>query len=172
MYLELEYYGQNDGTTVPDLTLTGDPGVDNPALTAAGYTSGAICSIKAGGATTSGLIIHPCDGKGTEAPYGFLLLGAGQFSSAITPSGSGKTPIVRAFPKFKVPAAQCQDATWSNYATGAALYCGISANGANTATAGLFAHANASGTAGANIVGYCTHTPTTAEPWLGVASVL
>jgi hypothetical protein len=166
---------------VPNLTLTGDPGVDNAALTAGGYASGAIVSIasasgSAGAAqgANGNLIVNPLDGaKGVtagatapEMPYGFLILGAGQFSSSITPSGSGKTPVVRAFPKFKAPVAQCSDAS-ASYVVGSYLYCGSSANkGKFTVTAG------SAGTAGAIPVGICTHTPTAAEPWLGVASLI
>lgn len=170
MNLELEYYGQNDGTTVPDLTLTGDPGVDNAALTAAGYNSGAIVSIKYDSASTHGLVVHPLDGAnsntgttGMEFPYGFLILGAGQFSSSITPSGSGKTPVVRAYPKFKVPTAQ----TTGSFKVGKYLYAASGADkGKFTATAG------SAGTAGAIPVGICTHVPTSAEPWLGVAAII
>lgn len=154
--------------------MTGDPGVDNAALTAAGYTSGAIMSVKLNGAGTNGnLIVHPLDGTLTttalEIPYGFLLLGAGQFSSSITPSGSGKTPVVRAFPKFKCPAAQCSNATWSAYKVGSYLY---PANGSGASAGKIAETIGTASTSGAIPVGICTHTPTTSEPWLGVASLL
>ena len=164
MYLELEYYGQNDGTTIPDLTLTGDPGVDNAALTAAGYNSGALVSIKAGTTNNAaGVVVHPYDGtSSTEVPYGFLLLGAGQFSSSITPSGSGKTPVVRAFPKFKLPSSQVDAAGTAGL--GKYIY------GSRTAVGQV------SFQIGTNLgiapVGIATHLVTTAEPWLGVASLL
>jgi hypothetical protein len=176
MYLELEYYGQNDGTCVPNLTLTGDPGTDNAALTAAGYNSGAIVSILYNGTTTPGvlnLIVHPLDGANSltgaapEVPYGFLLLGAGQFSSSITPSGSGKTPVVRAFPKFKVPAAQVTGSTPLN---GQRLY---TANVGGGVGPGMFtATPGSASTAGSIVVGICTHPISATEPWLGVASFL
>lgn len=144
--------------------------MDNAALTAAGYTTGAIVSIKYDSSSTLGLIVHPLDGAnsntgttGMEFPYGFLILGAGQFSSSITPSGSGKTPVVRAYPKFKVPTAQ----TTGTFKTGQYLYAAASGNkGKFTATAG------SAGTAGATPVGICTHVPTSAEPWLGVAAII
>ena len=134
--------------------------------------SGAIVSVKYGSATTTGLVVHPLDGAnsntgttGMEFPYGFLILGAGQFSSSITPSGSGKTPVVRAFPKFKVPQAQCKSAI--TFYIGQQLFC------ATGVDKGKFTNvANTAGTAGAIAVGICTHVPTAAEPWLGVASVL
>lgn len=169
MYLELEYYGQNDGTTAPNITLTGDPGVDNAALTAAGYTTGAIVSIVNNAATTGGnLLIHPLDGStgaNLEVPYGFLLLGAGQFSSSITPSGSGKMPVVRAYPKFKVPTAQTK--TGDTFVVGQYVYCATGTN------AGKFTVTAAGANLAGNIpVGVCTHKPTAAEPWLGVAALV
>ena len=164
MYLELEYYGQNDGTTIPDLTLTGDPGVDNAALTAAGYNSGALVSVKAGTTNNAnGVVVNPFIGNSTtEVPYGFLLLGAGQFSSSITPSGSGKTPVVRAFPKFKLPSSQVDAAGTAGL--GKYIY-------GSAVTAGKVSFAPGTNN-GLTPVGIATHLPTAAEPWLGVASLL
>ena len=76
LFLELTYYGQNDGTTVPEIVMTGDPGVDNAALTANGYLSGRIMSIVSGNTSApntpvataaTGLVIHPCDGASDAA---------------------------------------------------------------------------------------------------------
>ena len=144
-------------------------------MTAAGYNSGAIVSILYNGTTTPGvlnLIIHPLDGAnsltgaGPEVPYGFLLLGAGQFSSSITPSGSGKTPVVRAFPKFKVPSAQVTGTPL----VGQRLY---TANVGGSIGPGMFtATAGTANTAGSIVVGICTHAISATEPWLGVASFL
>ena len=172
MYLELLYYGQNDGTTIPQLAMTGDPGVDNAALTSAGYLSGRIMSIVNNSDTSKGLMIHPCDGATVstlEVPYGTLLLGAGQFSSSITPSGSGKTPVVRAFAKFNVPTGAF--VAGDVFVVGQYLHCAAST------TPGAFAGQytitpGAPGTAGAIPVGICTHKNTTQEPWVGVASLL
>ena len=159
--------------------MTGDPGVDNAALTAAGYNSGAIVSIVYGGASTPGvlnLIVHPLDGANSqtgaspEVPYGFLLLGAGQFSSSITPSGSGKTPVVRAFPKFKVPSSQVAGAT---PVCGQLLYCAAVSAGPPVVGPGMFtATKGLANTAGVIPVGICTHAFSATEPWLGVASFL
>jgi hypothetical protein len=164
------YYGQNDGTTVPDLVMTGDPGVDNAALTANGYLSGSIMSIKNGSTSTTqtGLVVHPLDGASTtEVPYGTLLLGAGQFSSSITPSGSGRTPVVRAFAKFNVPAGAF--VSTDTFVVGQYLY---TAAGANKGQYTVL-KTGATGAAGLIPVGICTHIPTQSqEPWLGVASLL
>jgi hypothetical protein len=131
-----------------------------------------------GGASTPGvlnLIVHPLDGANSqtgaspEQPYGFLLLGAGQFSSSITPSGSGKTPVVRAFPKFKVPSAQVTGAT---PVCGQLLYC-ANVNGVGGVGPGMFtATKGSANTAGVTPVGICTHAISATEPWLGVASFL
>jgi hypothetical protein len=144
-------------------------------LTAAGYNSGAIVSILYNGTTPPGvlnLIVHPLDGANSltgaapEVPYGFLLLGAGQFSSSITPSGSGKTPVVRAFPKFKVPSAQVTGTPL----VGQRLY---TANVGGSIGPGMFtATAGTANTAGSIVVGICTHAISATEPWLGVASFL
>ena len=180
MYLELEYYGQNDGTCVPNCVLTGDPGVDNATLDAGGFKSGAIVSIVpsaagyAAGVTGSAtnLVVGPLDGGltagstgGVQYPYGFLILGAGQFSSSITPAGSGKTPVVRAYPKFKVPTSQCK--LNDTFLNGKYVYAATGADkGKFTVTAGA---ANSSGIIP---VGICTHVPSTSEPWLGVAAII
>ena len=191
IFLELCYYGQNDGTTVPEIVMTGDPGVDNAALTANGYLSGRIMSILSGftappytpiATSASGLVIHPCDGASSavntpgvvsEVPYGTLLLGAGQFSSSITPSGSGRTPVVRAFAKFNVPSGAFVAS--DVFALGQYLYCASGTFPQSVgAQSGQYTNApSGPGTAGAIPVGICTHVPTQAnEPWLGVASLL
>lgn len=145
--------------------------MDNAALTAAGYLSGAIMSVKYDSASTLGLVVNPLDGANSltgsapEVPYGFLLLGAGQFSSSITPAGSGKTPVVRALPKFKVPSAMCKSG--DTFKVGARLYTATGNDkGKYTVTAG------AANTAGSIAVGICTHVPTGTEPWLGVAALI
>lgn len=129
-------------------------------------------AVKPGSSTANGLIIVPMDGgttAGTTAggggfqhPYGTLLLGAGQFSSSISPSGSGKLPVVRAFPKFKAPKEAV--VTGDTFVVGGYLYAGTGANvGKWTITAP---------TATAAVVGICTHAYSTAEPWVGVASLV
>jgi hypothetical protein len=174
MYLELEYYGQNDGTCVPNpfkVALTGDPGIDNAALETAGYKSGAIVSIAVGVTGVNATVVQPCDGATAVSlqgrPYGFLLLGGGQFSSSITPAGSGKTPVVRAFPKFKVPSAMCYG-TAANFGVGLLVYA------AGGADAGKYTYTpdGTATNAGYIPVGIVTHTPSTTEPWLGVAALI
>lgn len=174
MNLELEYYGQNDTTCVPDLTLTGDPGTDNAALTAAGYVTGAIMAVKYNSATTGGLIVVPANGAATaislQIPYGVLLLGAGQFSSSITPSGSGKVPVVRAFAKFKVPTTATKTA--DTFVVGKYLYADGGSVAATSGAGKWTITQGTAGTTGAIPVGICTHAPSASEPWLGVAALV
>jgi hypothetical protein len=46
MSLKLIYFGQNDGSTVPDVVLTGDPGTDQETLKDAGFLGGRIMALK------------------------------------------------------------------------------------------------------------------------------
>ncbi len=169
MSLKLTYYGQNDGSTVPDVALTGDPGTDQALLTAAGYLGGRIMALSGSPAhaTNTETVIVPCDSY-TMLPYATLLNGPGEFSGAIGPSGSRKAPVVRALWQGIVD-SEAFDANHDSYYTvGAYLYCGTGAlagyyvSGADDTTLGY----------GANPVGICTHKPSVTEPWLGVASLL
>jgi len=155
--LEFEYYGQNDGTTTPDVPLTGDPAVDQPVLTSAGYLSGRIMALAFSATAGRGTVIVPCDGA-TKVPYGTLINGPGNYAESIGPSGSKKAPIVRAMPKFKVPAQSFVASPTTPYAVGEPLFCGTGANVGHWT-----ADSNGQQT------GICTHVPSAAEPWLGVA---
>jgi hypothetical protein len=96
MSLKLTYYGQNDGSTVPECTLTGDPGTDQAALTSAGFLGGKIMSLTTAVlAQNTSVSITPCD-SASMVPYATLLNGPGEFAGAIGPSGSRKAPVVRA----------------------------------------------------------------------------
>lgn len=159
MALELVYFGQNVGNTVPDVTLTGDPAKDQPALAAAGYLGGRIMALKASATAGRGTVIVPCDGA-TQLPYGTLLNGPGEYATSIGPSGSKKAPVVRAFPVFKVDAEAFVAAPTTAYAEGHALYAGTGAD------AGKWTADKATGAVQAGI---CDHVPTVAEPWLGVS---
>jgi hypothetical protein len=168
--LKLVYYGQNDGLFGPDVNLTGDPGTDNTTLLNAGFLGGKIMALKTSTVTARGTVLVPCDAA-TLSPYGFLLNGPGEFSSAITPSGSGKMSVVRAFAGFLVDAQAYVAAPTKPYAVGQPVYCGTGANAglltADAPTAGQI-------TAGAYAepVGTITVIPTASFPWLGVSSKL
>jgi len=170
MALKLTYYGQNDTQWSPDVVLTGDPGTDQQTLTAAGYLGGKIVALAAPAvATQYEAVIVPANGDTAGViPFGSLINGPGEFAGAIGPSGSKKAPVVRALWQGNVNSeAYDAGATWSTTTSiGAYLY-----NGGATAGIGFYTNAARKG-ANSVIVGICTHVPTTAEPWLGVASLL
>jgi hypothetical protein len=169
MSLKLTYYGQNDGSTVPDVSLVGDPGVDQATLTAAGFLGGIIVTLVSPSNATNTLVaIVPANGDtAAHVPFGTLLNGPGEFAGAIGPSGSQKAPVVRALWQGIVD-SQAYDtgATWVTGSMGQYLFLG----GA-TAGIGKYTLDARKGTQAVK-VGIVTHVPTTAEPWLGVASLL
>jgi len=167
MSLKLIYYGQNDGSTVPDTTLTGDPGTDQPVLSAAGYNGGIIVYLYTSAVAGRGTVIGPCNGDTSNVPYATLLNGPGEFAGAIGPAGSKKAPVVRALWQGVVD-TQAYDAG-ATFTIGSNLYVGGATAGVGfyTTTA-----RKGTGTAGSTAVGICTHIPTASEPWLGVASLL
>jgi hypothetical protein len=172
--------------------LTGDPGTDQATLTSYGYLGGKIMAIAAPHTATSNeSVIVPCDVDATlgsteapvygsglltgagNVPFGVLMNGPGEFAGAIGPSGSKKAPVVRAMWQGNVNSEAYDPLIAFGQADvitlGALLYCGGNANH----NQGLFtSFANASSPGKALPVGICTHVPTTAEPWLGVASLL
>jgi hypothetical protein len=171
MALKLIYYGQNDGSTVPDVTLTGDPGTDQPVLAAAGYLGGTIVALYTSAVTGRGVVIAPCNsdasatGSTPAVPYATLINGPGEFAGAIGPSGSQKAPVVRAFWQGIVD-NQAYD-TAATFTIGSYVYCGGSAH-SNT---GKYTDSTHKG-ANSPTVGICTHIPTATQAWLGVASLL
>jgi hypothetical protein len=148
--------------------LTGDPGTDQPVLAAAGYLGGIIVNLKTSAVTGRGVVIVPCDGDTTAVPYATLLNGPGEFAGAIGPSGSKKAPVVRALWQGIVD-SQAYDAG-STFTIGTYVYTGGTTNGV-VGKYTSFAR-KGTGTAGATVVGICTHIPTASEAWLGVASLL
>lgn len=174
MAVKVFYYGQNVGNTVPDVILTGNPALDQPALSAAGYLGGRIMAIAASVNLPGSVpVIVPCDGASAK-PFGTLLNDPGEFSGSIGPSGSGKAPVVRAL-WFGAVDSVAFDTT-QVYTLGGKLYCGTgAAKGKYTSVA------SAEGTQ----VGICTSLPGAASffgpgsvqfggvnNWLGVASLL
>jgi hypothetical protein len=166
MSLRLSYFGQNLGVTVPNVTLTGDPGTDQATLTAAGFLGGRIMAFT-GTYSDSQPLIAPCNAA-TMIPAGALLNGPGEFAGSIGPSGSKKAPIVRAMFAGDVSTESFVASPTAAYAVGHNLYCGTGAN------AGLYTADVPSGvsTGSANPVATCTHVPTASEPWLGIVSLL
>jgi len=189
MALKLTYYGQNDSVNcTPAVFLTGDPGTDQQTLTSAGYLGGVIVAILDSSATLTAPLafqsayepafgsignIVPCDAQGTSTygstegnvPFATLLNGPGEFAGAIGPSGSRKAPVVRALWQGNVDFQGYDSA--ASFKLGQPLYCG----GANHTNIGKYTTSSLAG-ATTYVVGICTHVPTAAEPWLGVASLL
>lgn len=185
MSLKLTYYGQNDSVNcTPAVFLTGDPGTDQQTLTSAGYLGGVVVAIIDSAATFTlplafqpsyepafGSIgnIVPCDaGAGSvygaghgNIPFATLLNGPGEFAGAIGPAGSKKAPVVRAMWQGNVD-FQGYDAA-STFLLGQYVYCGSTAH-TNVGKYSSFVVGAA--------IGICTHVPSAAEPWLGVASLI
>jgi hypothetical protein len=190
MSLKLTYYGQNDSVNcTPAVYLTGDPGTDQQTLTAAGYLGGVIVGLIDSAAHLTAPLafqssyepafgsignIVPCDtdntsyatGGATEGnvPFATLLNGPGEFAGAIGPSGSRKAPVVRALWQGNVD-FQGYDAN-GLFQIGQYVYCG----GAAHTNIGLYTDLTHRTNGAA--VGICTHVPSAAEPWLGVASLI
>jgi hypothetical protein len=181
MACKVFYYGQNVGNTVPDVVLTGNPALDQPALKSAGYLGGRIMAIAASiNLPGSVPVIVPAigDSAGGNIPFGTLLNDPGEFSGSIGPSGSGKAPVVRALWYGAVDSVAFD--TTDSYTLGGYLYCG----GASGSRQGLYTGVGHAGTAAIK-VGICTSLPGAASfygpgsyqyggvnNWLGVASLL
>jgi len=181
MALKLLYYGQNVGTTVPDVILSGNPALDQPALAAAGYLGGRIMRVAASAVVPGGIpVVVPCDcDSASNIPFGTLINDPGEFSGSLGPSGSGKTPCVRALWYGLVDSVAFD--TTDSYTLGGPLYCG----GTTHSTVGKYTASGHKGTATTQVVGICTSLPGAASfygpgsyqyggtnNWLGVASLL
>jgi hypothetical protein len=193
MSLKLTYYGQNDSVNcTPAVYLTGDPGTDQQTLTAAGYLGGVIVALIDSAATLTAPLafqssyepafgsignIVPVDTDATayganegNKAFATLLNGPGEFAGAIGPSGSRKAPVVRALWQGNVD-FQGYDANGA-FKIGQFLYAGCSTH----TNIGLYTDVTHTTTAAATLgnppVGICTHVPSAAEPWLGVASLI
>jgi hypothetical protein len=165
MSLKQQLYGQPDGSTAPDVTLTGNPGTDQITLTSAGYLGGVVMALKTSSTSGRGKVIVPCDAT-SMVPFGYLINGPGEFAGSIGPSGSGKAPVLRAFPQFMVDSQAFVASPSPAYTVGGYLYCGSGSN------KGLLTTVVPTGLVGVNPIGICTQVPTSQDPWLGVASLL
>jgi hypothetical protein len=166
--LTSKYYGQQDGSTVPDVVLTGNPGTDQITLTNAGYLGGRVMALKLSATAGRGTVVVPCDTSVVgQIPFGYLLNGPGEFAGSIGPSGSGKAPITRAFGQFFVDSQAYNPTPTLAYAVGAYLYCG------EGGTAGLITSDVPTGS-GAHTapIAVCTQVPSASVPYLGVASLI
>src|SRR5271166_6237209 len=177
MACKVFYYGSNIGNTVPDVILTGNPALDQPALAAAGYLGGTIMALAP---STHVLpigspVIVPCDGA-SAIPFGTLLNDPGELSGSIGPSGSGKAPVVRALWYGAVDSVAFD--TTDTYTIGQQLLCGTGAGFVGKYCGTSHGHVG-------TVVGLCTSKPGAASfygpgsyqyggvnNWLGVASTI
>ncbi len=163
----------------PNLALTGDPAIDQPAMRAAGYAGGRIATIVA--ATFAGhaaglAALAPLDGATTKRAFGAFVNGGGNYAESLGVSGSRKMSVARCKVMFDVvneivdPPAYVAAPT-TPYGVGNPLYCGCT----RTTTVGQWtadAPLDGAGAAVADpeVVGVCLHAPTVTEPFLGVAT--
>jgi hypothetical protein len=162
MALELQFYAHNVSMFGPDLALQGDPGVDIPALTAAGFVAGAIVKLVPSSNNPDGVAIALADGAlDAGSIFGAIITQPGEFASSITPSASNRISV--AFGRWIGNLYGSGFDTAQTYVFGGHLYCD------NGAYKGRFTSvATGNGTPVAMI----THVPTTIEPWLGIAWTL
>ena len=170
MGLKFRYPGQQVGDTTPDVTITGDPAVDQVNLRAAGYAAGKIMTLINSLTAGRGPVIVPMDGTVlTNIPYGTLINGCGNYAESIGPSGSRKMPVVRAMPIFELTndaiETDCFEASPTTaIAIGLPLYAVGTAQHVGRWTTDL-------PVANAKVLGVVNHVPTATEPWLGVAQL-
>ncbi len=167
MPLKQDYPGQQVGNPQPDVILSRDPAIDQVTLRAAGYAGGKIMAVITSLTAGRGMVIVPCDGSVlANLPYGTLINGCGNYAESIGPSGSGKMPVVRAFPIFRLTndpvEPDCFEASPTTaYTIGCPLYADGTAGHLGRWTSDI-------PVVGAHVCGICTHIPTAAEPFLGV----
>jgi hypothetical protein len=174
MALELQYLGQNVSLFGPNLALTGDPSLDNPALQAAGYVAGTIVGIVTSATNPDGVAIAPLDPAGVigvVSPFGAIITEPGEFANTIGPSASNRISVARQHFIGNIYAGSNTTPSYDTsqtYVIGNPLFVGSVAS-----QLGMWTNQKgATGTAiGSQQLGICTHAPTTIEPWLGVASL-
>jgi hypothetical protein len=172
MALELLYYGQNVSLFGPDVALTGDPSIDNAAVAAAGFLAGALCTVGPSSNNADGVALKLANGN-TDAILGAVITEPGEFANTIGPSGSNRLSVARGyFVGNLYNGAFVPPSGTNTYAVGSKLYCGNGTSaGKYTSNVTVGQDGNTAAITGAP-VGICTHTPTTTEPWLGIASLL
>lgn len=162
MALELQYYGSNVSLFGPDLALTGDPGIDIAALTAAGYVPGTLVKLVTSTNNPDGIAIAPADGAADDEIFGAIITIPGEFANSIGASGSNRITVARSLWVGNLYGSGYDTAR--TYVAGQALYAGTSSK--------LGLYTNADPGSSATKVGIVTHVPTTSEPWLGIASLI
>lgn len=199
MSLKLLMYGQQDSiNATPAVLLTGDPGIDQTTLAAAGYFGGRIMAIAGPDLSRPGFAfqpnrdpslgvlgnIVPCDADAVDNVYGYTVNGMlpyaclmndpGEFSGTLGPSGSKKAPMTRMMWMGFVDSKAYDTQPGVSWILGGFVYCGGNQNN-NIGLHTDFAHAGIPGGINGSMplpVAFCTHVPTTSEPWLGISHML
>lgn len=172
MALELQYYGQNVSLFGPDVALTGDPSVDIAAVQAAGFNPGMLVKLGTSSNNPDGVALQlASDG---EAIFGTIITDAGEFANTIGVSGSNRISVARGLWVGNLYGSGYVAVSGTNtYAVGAKVYCGqgTANKGKYTSNTTNSQDGNTAALTGP-AVGIVTHTPTTTEPWLGIASLI
>lgn len=172
MALELQYYGQNVSLFGPDVALTGDPSVDISAVQTAGFIPGALVKVASSSNNPDGVALALADGN-NDTILGAIITEPGEFANTIGVSGSNRIAVARGLFIGNLYSGAFIAASGTNtYALGAKLYCGNGGSaGKYTSNKTISQDSNTAAITGPAI-GIVTHTPTTTEPWLGIASLI
>jgi len=168
------------GSFGPNLFLTGDPAIDQPAMRTAGFAAGRIAFLvpsNFAGADTTQPALAPMDGGVlTSIPFGVMINGGGNYAESIGVSGSRKLSIGRVHIMFDAIIDTVDPANYvaspvAPYVLGAPLYCGSTYQ----SSVGMWSSdvpKQSGGTANPSpvVCGYCLHVPSVASPYLGVAT--
>ena len=164
----------------PNLLLSGDPAIDQPAMRTANFAGGRIAVLVAAsfsGAPVGLAALAPMDGGvAANRPFGVMINGGGNYAESIGVSGSRKLSVGRAFIMFDAvndvidPPCYVASPT-AAYALGAPLYCGST----NQSTLGQWSSdipkdGTSTPLTAPVVCGICLHVPSVAEPFLGVAT--
>ena len=159
MALELQYRGSEVALFGPELALTGDPGIDNPALSAAGFVAGALVKVGPSVINPDGISLHLVDGATDRNTFGAIITEPGEFANSIGPSASNRIAVARGYWTGNLYGSGYN--TTLTYIAGQLLYAGTGVD--------LGKYTNV---VTGDPVGIVTHAPTTIEPWLGIASLV
>jgi len=159
MALELQYRGSEVALFGPDVALAGEPGIDNPAVLAAGFVAGALVKIGVSALNPDGIALQLADGAVDTNILGAIITEPGEFASSIGPSASNRIAVARGMWTGNLYGSGYD--TTVVYVVGQLLYCGTGA------VIGRYTNV-----VNGNPVGLVTHVPTTTEPWLGIASLI
>lgn len=164
----------------PNLFLSGDPAVDQPAMRTANFAGGRLACLVASsyaGAPAYEAALVPMDGGvAANRPFGVMVNGGGNYAESIGVSGSRKLSVARALVMFDaindIIDPPCYVASpVAAYTLGAPLYSGSTFQ----STLGQWTSDIPKDSGGTPLVapvvcGIVLHVPSVAYPFLGVAT--